>query len=98
MIVACFFALNLLMLIANVARFLIPLRVNSVLLALFYVLAALNNMARLAELVFFVVQQNFEEDQLPSLTNPDDLKQQIFDVIANTTNICLGFLFVATMY
>ena len=75
MIVACFFALNLLMLIGNVARFLIPLRVNSVLLALFYVLAALNNMARLAELVFFVVQQNFEEDQLPSLTNPEDQKQ-----------------------
>ena len=52
-IVAALFALNLMLLVSNVVRYLIPLKVKSCLLAQFYILAAVNNLARMLELVFF---------------------------------------------
>ena len=68
-IVATLFALNLVLLIINVVFYLIPLKVRSCLLAQFYILAAVNNLARMIELVFFV--SNDQVDELPSLTCPD---------------------------
>ena len=90
------FALNLALLLFNTFRYLIPLRIKSALLALFYILAAINNLARLLELVFFVVPD--KDGRLPNLTRPDRRPQQICEAIATCANIMIGLLFVATMY
>ena len=74
-IVAAIFGLNLIFLVSNVVRYLIPLKVKSCLLAQFYILAAVNNLARFVELVFFVRCSSEEAGELPSLTYPDDLGQ-----------------------
>ena len=60
-IVAALFALNLMLLVSNVVRYLIPLKVKSCLLAQFYILAAVNNLARMLELVFFV-RESYDDD------------------------------------
>ena len=59
-IVAALFALNLMLLVSNVVRYLIPLKVKSWLLAQFYILAAVNNLARMLELIFFVRESDDE--------------------------------------
>ena len=58
---AALFALNLMLLVSNVVRYLIPLKVKSCLLAQFYILAAVNNLARMLELVFFV-RESYVDD------------------------------------
>ena len=60
MVVAALFALNLVLLVSNVVRYLIPLKVKSCLLAQFYILAAVNNLGRMLELVFFIRENDAE--------------------------------------
>ena len=87
-------AVNLVFLISNVVRFLIPLQVRSKLLGLFYILAAYLTIARMVELVYFVLPSN----EFPSLSSQTQLGQEIADQTATLANVAIGCLFVATMY
>ena len=93
-VVISLLALNLLFLISNLVRFLIPLKVRSKLLGLFYILAALMTVAVIIELVYFVLPSN----KLPSLTTDTLLGQEIANGAQSMTNVAIGCLFVATMY
>ena len=88
-----FFAINLFLLVSNVVKYLVPLKVRSNLLALFYIFAGIMTVANMAGLVFFVTSDN-----VMSLTNPREKWQQSFGVVATSANVIIGFLFVATMY
>ena len=77
---------------ANVIVYLVPLKVRSMLLFLFYLLSAILTISRSVELFIYCASDN------PTLTIGDSNVQEIFDKIGATANVSIGCLFVATMY
>lgn len=75
-------------------KYLVPLKVRSNLLALFYIFAGIMTVANMTGLVFFVTS----DDVSISLTSPREKWQHSFDDVATSANVIIGFLFVATMY
>ena len=90
------FLANLCLLVHNVLRYLIPLKIKGMLIALFYIFAGVMTVARTVELIYYVVPSN----ESPSLTfeKCTKLGQSIADTTAETASVMLGCLFVATMY
>ena len=95
-IVLLAFGANIGLLVSNVVRYLIPLKIKSMLLTLFYIIALVMNVARSFELIYYVLPSNGN----PSLTGEVKigLGQSIADSIASVANVAMGCLFVATMY
>ena len=81
--------------IYNLIQYLLPLKVRSHLLYLFYILSMFMTIARIIELFYFVLTPH---NRKPNLTIGCELGQNIADGIATIANIALGCLFVATMY
>ena len=86
---------NVIFMIYNLIQFLLPLKVRSHLLYLFYILSMFMTIARIIELFYFILTPN---DMAPNLTIGCELGQNIADGLATVANVALGCLFVATMY
>ena len=91
-IIGALLCANFLFLVANVIVYLVPLKVRSMLLFLFYLLSAILTISRSVELFLYCASDN------PTLTKGDSNVQEIFDKIGATANVSIGCLFVATMY
>lgn len=85
---------NLGMIAWNIGRYLIPLKVKSVLLYLIYIAATILSVSRIIELAYIVSPANLS----PSVSNEYSTVQLIFDSIGTLANVALGSVFVATMY
>ena len=81
--------------IYNLIQFLLPLKVRSPLLYLFYILAMIMTIFRIIELFYFVLTPHTRK---LNLTIGCMLGQNIADGTATVANVALGCLFVATMY
>lgn len=90
------FAANLVFMIYNVSVFLVPLRVKSMLIGLFYILAAIMTLARSFEVFTMGLPKNVHSEATsgPYISQP----AIIADTIATIANVGIGCLFVATMY
>ena len=90
------FAANLAMIVSNIIKYLVPLKINSALITLFYMLASVMTFARLTEMVFYILPNK----QLKSFNQVnDDTTAVVFaNNVATVTNVGIGCLFVATMY
>ena len=89
------FFVNLCLLLHNVMRYLLPLKIKGMLIALFYIFAAVLTVSRAIELIYYILPSN----KSPSLTYMyASLGQNIADNVADIANVVLGCLFVATMY
>ena len=85
---------NLSLIAWNIARYFIPLKVNSVLLYMIYVAAAILSFSRIVELIYLVNPANAE----PSISNDYSIVQLVFDSLGTLANVALGSVFVATMF
>ena len=78
----------------NVFKYLIPLKVKSPFMSIFYVLAGILTLGRIVEVLIFVLPMNPKMN----ITGEGGLAQEISSDIASIVNVWIGSLFVATMY
>ena len=86
---------NVIFMIYNVIQFLLPLKVRSLKLHLFYILSMIMTIARTVELFYFTLTPHQVK---PNLTKGDELGQLLASNIGTIANVAIGCLFVATMY
>jgi len=76
-------------------RYLFPLKIKGMLIALFYIFAAVLTVSRTVVLIYYILPSN----KSPSLSySYASLGQNIAENVADIANVVLGCLFVATMY
>ena len=89
---------NLVFLFHNTIIYLIPLKIKSVLLAQFYILAGIITIARIIEVSYFVSWKYLSGFMDLSYDDGYTSTQEWFDTIGSMANVALSSLFVATMY
>ena len=96
-IILVLFCANLIFIVHNIVRFLVPLRVKAPLVTVFYGLAMLLTISKIIQISFFVKKDSAR----PTLTNLHGDRitvQEVFDVVGFLANMSIGCLFVVTMY
>lgn len=86
--------INLLFIVYNIVAFLIPLKIKSWLLIVFYALASAMTISRIVELSYI----SNPDDDCVSITYSDSIGQTVAAFVATLVNIAICSLFLMTMY